>query len=271
MSEDLQELHLQLKDILSFIIRICRDHDIPFYMAWGSCLGAVRHHGFIPWDDDIDLYVPYAHYEKFKQACLQEQGDTYFYQDLHTDPQYFLNFAKVRKNHTTSMSEAEKHIDMHWGIGVDIFPLFAYDRPQLRRRDRFSLMLMKKIAFLPYFNAKRQGMLQKLLGIFYQAVGEEWRDRHFKDAFSHVEREGEYLMDAENYASYPLILKKEVYGQGLVLSFEDLAVRVPEDYDQYLTMAYDSNYMQIPKKGSRDFYSHEGVIIDCQKGYECYR
>ena len=271
MNEDLQELHIELKDILSFIVRVCEENDITFYMAWGSCLGAVRHHGFIPWDDDVDIYVPYSDYEKFKQACLKEQGDTYFYQDLHTDPNYFLNFAKVRKNHTTSMTEAEKHIDMHWGIGVDIFPLFEYDCGQIRKGDHIRLKIMKKIAFLPYFKAMKQGIAQKVLAAFFKITGYKFRDRQFSKLFAKIEKKGNYYMDIEDYEVYPMEFEKKVFDEGLELPFEDLTVKVPVDYDHYLTTVYGSNYMEVPKKGSKDYFSHEGVIIDCKKGFENYR
>lgn len=271
MNEDLKKLHIELKDILEFIVRICNENNIAFYMAWGSCLGAVRHHGFIPWDDDIDLYIPYCDYEKFKQVCLREQGETYFYQDLHTDPNYFLNFAKVRKNNTTSMTEAEKHIDMHWGIGVDIFPLFEYDRPEIRKADQVRLMVMKKFAFLPYFQAMHQTAFQKIMSFFYRMTGVKFRDWYFKNAFSKIARKGNYLMDADSYNLHPLIFEKIIFGTGLTLNFEDLEVKVPDDYDKYLTAAYDADYMQVPEKGSKDYFAHEGVIIDCEKGFQYYR
>ena len=271
MNGELNELHEELKDILEFVIKICEENNIEYYMAWGSCLGAVRHNGFIPWDDDIDMYIQYNDYERFKQICIKEQGDKYFYQDIYTDPNYFLNFSKVRKNGTTSMTEAEKSIDMHWGIGVDLFPLFEYDREEFRIIDKIRMKLIKKIAFLPYFKAMKNGGAQKILACYYKLTGAEHRDKKFARLFNKLNKKGDYYMELDGCNMSYMTYKKKVFGEGLRLPFDELTVNVPYDYDAYLKVAYGDTYMQIPEKGSADHYSHDGVIIDSKKGFENYR
>ena len=123
-SKTLKKLHDVELEILQEIIRICKKYDIKYYLAGGTLLGAVRHKGFIPWDDDLDIGMLREDYDKFMKYGIKEIDDKYFIHCDKTDPNYWLPFIKVRKNSTTFVEELlNKKEVLHNGIFVDIFPM----------------------------------------------------------------------------------------------------------------------------------------------------
>ena len=97
MDEGLEKLHGVLVEILDFVYSVCEEHGLLCFLVYGTALGAYRHHGFIPWDDDMDVAMPREDYTKFLQIMKQEGHDKYEIQDEDNEDFYFLSFAKVRK------------------------------------------------------------------------------------------------------------------------------------------------------------------------------
>ena len=120
---ELERLQKEEIDILNEIVRICDKNNIPYFLAAGTLLGAVRHSGFIPWDDDIDLFMLRDDYNKFIKCAINEINDNYFLQCHDTDKYYYSSFIKVRKNNTLMIEEENENRKIHRGIWVDIFPL----------------------------------------------------------------------------------------------------------------------------------------------------
>ena len=109
--------------VLDEIDRICKKYNIKYYLAYGTALGAIRHKGFIPWDDDIDLHMLSSDIEKFKIACQKELSKYYYYQDKLTDKYYYNFWPKIGLENTTWMPK-DRVVDCKYGICVDIFPMF---------------------------------------------------------------------------------------------------------------------------------------------------
>lgn len=118
-----RKLQQAQKTILLELDRVCRKLDLPYCLAFGSSLGAVRHHGFIPWDDDIDVYMRIQDLEK-----LQENADLfnagYFLQHHESDSEYGLMITRLRNSNTTLIEKTEIDRDINHGIFIDIYPLF---------------------------------------------------------------------------------------------------------------------------------------------------
>ena len=133
----IREKQLVMYGIMKEIVRVCDKHNITYYLSGGTLLGAVRHHGFIPWDDDVDLEMPWKDYKRFLRIAPQELPKDLFVQTFYTDPGYPNVFAMVRKSGTTAMPVSQKDLGIHWGIEVDIFPIVGLYRDQrLYRRQR---------------------------------------------------------------------------------------------------------------------------------------
>lgn len=118
---DLQDVLLEM---LLEIERVCSKNDIQYSLIMGTLLGAVRHSGFIPWDDDLDIAMTRDDFEKFKRACASDlDRNRFFFQDDTTDEHYRWGYARIRRNETEFVRVGQEHLKMRTGIFLDIFPL----------------------------------------------------------------------------------------------------------------------------------------------------
>lgn len=123
--KDLARLHVELLDIMAEIIRVCEVCGIPYFIQGGTAIGALFNKGIVPWDDDIDIGMTRADYERFLQLAPQHLRPQYFLEWFGTERNTPFYFAKVKKNGTLFVEEMFRNMDIHHGIFVDIFP---YDR-----------------------------------------------------------------------------------------------------------------------------------------------
>lgn len=140
MDDGLRKLQLCELEILDEFVRICDMHGLKYFPMGGTLLGAVRHGGFIPWDDDIDVIMPRGDYDRFAELCRSELDSRYFYQSVDTDPHYFLTYAKLRKNGTEFYEERFKNSLFHKGVFIDIFPLDDCPAPGLICHFLFNVL-----------------------------------------------------------------------------------------------------------------------------------
>ena len=116
MDKEIRVVQNKILEIIKYIDFLCREHNIIYYIMGGTALGAVRHRGFIPWDDDLDIFMTPENYEKFKIVFKQKQSEKFILQEWKTTPNY-LEYAKVRMNGTTFIEEGFKdRKDLHQGI-----------------------------------------------------------------------------------------------------------------------------------------------------------
>lgn len=134
MENSKRNLQLKLLEMAKYIDKLCRENDIEYYLAYGSCLGAVRHKGFIPWDDDFDIAMTLENYNKFCEVCkTQLDTETYFLQNLETEPNYYLSFAKLRNIKTVLIEERNKDANITYGVYIDIFPLVGIPQNKFKK------------------------------------------------------------------------------------------------------------------------------------------
>lgn len=121
-AEDLRKLQLIELDILLEVDRICRKHEIQYWLSSGTLLGAVRHGGFIPWDDDLDIRMLRGEYERFCKVCETElDTERFFLQNYKTDPEYRWFYAKMRRKRTEYLRAGQEAIKCMSGVSIDIF------------------------------------------------------------------------------------------------------------------------------------------------------
>ncbi len=147
--DELRKLQLVLVEMLEEIDRICKKNGIKYNIFAGTLLGAVRHKGFIPWDDDLDIAVLREEYYKLREACKRDLDETrFFFQDNTTDPHYSWGYARIRYKNTEFVRLGQEHMKMKTGIFLDIFPLDAVpDNKALWGPHCFYCFLIRKFLY----------------------------------------------------------------------------------------------------------------------------
>ena len=268
-----REVQLKGYDILEAVVDICEKHGLVYYLNGGTLLGAIRHDGFIPWDNDIDIEMPVKDYRKFLKIAKTELPENLFLQTYYTDPGYNELWAKVRANGTTSIPVAWKNYDMHMGIGIDIFPLVGmYGNPSLRKLQVKLHGLCRTLLAKEYVVAVNPSELEnKKLRLLYtlpRSVRVKLCQLMEIFTFRDPEKE-EYVSVA--FMEIKDKISRKAYGAGMRKMYETREFMIPADYDHVLTRLF-GDYMTPPPESDRN--GHEGalgrIIYDCERDYREY-
>ena len=276
---DLRELqHCEL-EILKEFISICEKLNLKYFLLGGTLLGAVRHQGFIPWDDDIDVGMLREDYERFVKEAQKYLPEYFFLQTHRTDPEWPANFAKIRDCRTTFIESSVKNQKINHGVYIDIFPLDHFTKDQTKRRVfycRNILMMMRisEVFTAPHKKvsqgAKWKKIIKRLLVILsylrYPTLQSALNAR--EKLFTTVQPGG---LRANHCGAWGKkeIVPEEWYGEGVKLEFEGLSVSVPMQYDKWLTQVY-GDYMQLPPVEKRIAH-HYNEVVDLNKPCAEYR
>ncbi len=123
MNVDMKKLHDVQLEILDFVCSICEENNLTCFLVYGTALGAYRHQGFIPWDDDVDVAMPREDYRKLLRIMKETENENFEIQDEDNEKRYFLSYAKVRKKNTLLIERLTQGLYTHNGIFIDVFPL----------------------------------------------------------------------------------------------------------------------------------------------------
>lgn len=267
LSRELKKVEL---DILVQFLRVCDALDLRYFVVGGTLLGAVRHQGFIPWDDDIDVAMPREDYEIFLREGQKYLEDPYFLQTFRTDPQFTVNFAKIRNSNTTFQETSLRGRRMNHGVYIDVFPLDNYpDDPKQERRLRRKNWFLSGRLDASFFYDKKlplrsrakhllcrlrhpslTGALRKR-DVLLRSVGKSARIVNYCGAWGDKE-----------------IMPAAWYTESCELTFEGLKVRAPKYWHEWLTHMY-GDYMQLPPPEKRQGH-HYCDVIDLHKSYDAY-
>ncbi len=258
------------------IDRICKKHGIKYFLAGGTLLGAIRHHGFIPWDDDADVMMLREDYDHFMEIVQDEVPDNIFLQIPSTEEGNHNAFAKLRINNTMfSTLFTAKFLDMHNGIFFDIL---AHDKTANHKWSQklhlYGTILGRALVFRKWGNTniisggKHPHVCAVLNRIkrFIPMSWAEWLQARMLRLFQH--RKSEYLYDGmgRNLKRGPF--PKAWLDEAVYVDFEGYKFPVPKEYDKYLTWLY-GDYMQMLPVSERQT-SHSIVVTDLGE-YSHYR
>lgn len=259
-NEQLDKIHsLELKIALE-IKRICEKNNIRYFMTAGTLLGAVRHGGFIPWDDDMDIGMLREDYERFIKACETDLGSEFFLQTWDTDPDYPFSFGKVRLNGTHFIEGFSEKGGMHNGIFVDIFPFdnvpddFKEQKKQGRRYFICKRLLWMKKGMGT--NMKESSLKQAVKYYTFWVFAHLFRYESIKNYFKMVQTKynGQDTIKVVTDGSYNY--SKESLERKWVENLEPVKFETEEflsykDRIEYLTYFY-GDYMKLPPEEKRN-------------------
>lgn len=271
----LREVQLFGLKILKEVVKICDDNNLKYYLSSGTLLGAVRHKGFIPWDNDIDIEMPIEDYRVFLKIAKKSLPEWLFLQTYYTDPGYNNAWAKVRANGTTSLPLNWKELPIHFGIGIDIFPIVGLHQNKLMRRlqDK-SLQLCKTLISKEFVETLNPTELKdnKKLQLIYK-IPQSIRFLIYKVferiAFKNMNSSKKVSMV---FVTIKYQFDKDFYGAGVELEFENEMFNSPNNYDEILK-GYYGDYMIPPpinERGTGHELTHGKIIYECEKDYRQY-
>ena len=249
-------------EILQQIAAICERHGLCYFAIGGTALGAVRHKGFIPWDDDIDIGMPRKDYEEFLRIAAAELPENYYIQHYSTEPKSPFYFTKVRKKNTLFVEYFLKDSSIRQGIFVDIFPFDNVPEGEWRKnlhfrfcRTVYQLYLCKSLTtvFSSRFQQKdnRKGMVRKVIHFFLLPVPKKW-------LFRLLDRSVQMYNDRPSTEISHIVrrrlrVKLSDLHPVCMLPFDEYEIPVPKNYDAYLRAQFGS-YEELPPENKR--YGH---------------
>ncbi len=265
-NETLKKLHSVEVEILDEIVRVCEKNNINYFLCGGTLLGAIRHKGFIPWDDDMDIAMFREDYNKFIEIAPKELNKKYCLDCYQTNKNCYFPFLKVRKNNTLLDEALVSHLDTNKGIFVDIFPLEKIENPYSKKL-RIDALLIKNIWDVILYKYKivkdikgcRHPFLARLLNIYSldklkQKQLKLLEKQNNSEATTVCSLIGAYDYRKEIYDLKELIPASEV-------TFENKKYKTFKNYDYYLTKLY-GNYMELPPKDKRVNHMPKQIIFD---------
>ena len=257
----LDEIKSTELNILSYVASLCEKYSLRYFLAYGTLIGAIRHKGFIPWDDDIDIVMPREDYICLLEILKREKGRYECLVPLENG--YFYEFAKVIDS-TTSVQE-KSTISARCGVWIDIFPMDG-----LKVEDKLSHFLLmfynrcRAAAVNKEFPHKTKGMLVPLEYLFWKLcrlIGyKPFLKLSLKLSQKYKYDECDIVGYASSYPAYNKYLKKEWFSETIKVDFENLKFKIPVGYHEYLTTQY-GDYMELPPENKRVSHHMEAYKI----------
>lgn len=268
----IQQIQTEELKILAEVISILDKHDIKAYLAGGSLIGYVRHNGFIPWDDDIDIMMLRKDYIRAKTILQNELSPQYIYCDYKGEHDYPYNFAKVRKKDSAFVHGGDEHLNINQGIYIDIFPLdYAFEDSRSQIKACKKIVGLRHIVDLCFMNYRKYGKIRsfwQLPIIFLAHIA--FNPKRIQNKIDSLINKWNSRSTKTKIVSYCSAYANEVHntnvlGKGKRVSFCGVDILIPENYDEYLKNLY-GDYMQLPPKEKRVSH-HDVIYLSLNKQY----
>ena len=267
----LKEMQNVELSILKVFLQICNKHNLKYYMLGGTLLGAIRHKGFIPWDDDIDIGMPRPDYDKFLDIVNEELPDDYGIKTF-MNSEHFIKYHTRLENHNYEFISTSYKIPQKMFAWIDVFPLDGMpNNPLILEFHKFHLLYLRAKTQLAQFDEtldlsnKKRPFYEKII-IWAGKYLHYGRNQTPLQAMKKLDKalrkypyeKSKYLVNFMGAYKFKEMFEKVKYGDGTLYDFEELKLYGPNDYDFVLTQMY-GNYMVPPKDSDKN--RHNTQII----------
>lgn len=263
-SPDLKALQRILTMIASDIDVFCREHGIVYYLMGGTALGAMRHGGFIPWDDDFDIFMDRANYKKFLAACESSLDTDKYYLQREDTAEWPLFFSKIRLNETLYVERTEDVDRMHSGLYIDVMCLHnVFSNTFMRRLQFYCARVLSAIA-LSHRGYETTSGVKKMALTVAHALGRPPVKRlllRFVRSLDGTKTDmvGHFFGRAPFHkTSFP----RSLLGEPRRVPFEDIELPVAHDVEGYLKARFGPRYMEMPDQKTLDAYPSHLLSYD---------
>lgn len=257
-------------ELFELVEKICKKHNIKFFADAGTLLGAVRHKGFIPWDDDIDLVMFRKDYNKFRKVVKKELPGDFFCQDGYNDKGFYGGMLHIRKNETTAIQlKSFPNITYHQGIFIDIFPLDGVINNRVLYKIQFLIknVLNMIMRYKNCYWEEKHGW-RKILRFFCKIIPQKLIFKTFELVCSLKSVERSDYVEIVSYFGMSGRRKKTWYNSVEYLPFENTKLPAPPlcESAKILEVMYGKDFL-IPKKIETD---HGEMFFDTEHSYKDY-
>lgn len=253
-SEELKQLQSIQKEIIAEVDRICKKCGIHYNMVGGTMLGAIRHHGYIPWDDDADIGFLRSEYEKFREVCKTELNHEKFYiQDLRDTEGYRWGYGKLRRKNTEFVRLNQEFMPYEQGICIDLMPFDNVpDNPILRRIHFFECFLFRKIFWSQVGARTEKNEFKKLLYKMLSKIPFGVVVKSYQKFIDRGQKRKTELVRILTFPTPPKVYgySRKWYTQLKKYKFDELVLPGAADFDGYLSVKY-GDYMTLPPEEKR--------------------
>ncbi len=270
--ETLRKLQLKELDTLVYFKEFCDKNNLLFYLCGGCCIGSLRTGGFIPWDDDIDILMPRDDYEKLYKLWDNDKHERF--KLLRTDEKIFTGniFTTIVDTETTCVKANQAHLDIPFGIMMDIFPIDGCPKGKFKRTMQ-KLNAMIYSLFLAQIVPENHGGIMALGSKFLLSIvkSPKAREKKWRNAERRMSKykiaDCEYVTElCEGVHSMQPEYPKEWFASAVYREFEGLQMPIPVGYDPYLKKAF-GDYMTPPPEDKQKPH-HDMILVDTERSYK---
>lgn len=259
-------------EILKELDKVCRNNNLTYFLAFGTMLGAVRHEGFIPWDDDIDVIMPLDDYNKLellRDECFHEP---YFLQSFESEPACGLCYKKLRRSDTTLIAGSLAGKKVNHGINIDIYPYIHLADGVIKRKIQYLNAMVYMLLTVGQPPKNHGGLYAKGARILLSVIPAKMRNSMRKYAFKNMTKYEGMRTEHVFFAIGQLKVMKECYKRewfagGEYMKFKDGKFPVPKGYKDFLRKRYGEDYMKLPPKEEQGVKLNDIVAWDASMSY----
>lgn len=271
-SNNIDELLPKVKqtelEILQIVHDFCLENNIKYSLAYGTMIGAIRHKGFIPWDDDIDIFMLREDYDRFINIWQQNHPEGYILENKDTNRKYTQSFTKIRKDNTTFLQKGEENVKYHTGIFIDVFPMDRIANNRFLQKINF-INVCFYFLFCREFASEHDGKLMNvicniILGLVPKTKYPYKRVKYL-EKITRYNNTNNLLVSYDTFSDAKIFFDRDLFENLVEVEFENHHFLCFQKHEEFLVKQY-GDYMQLPPEEERT-WKHHPILIDFEHNY----